>query len=97
MLTLIDGRNRREACKRAGAVPATTMLDGQDPIAYVVSTNIARRNLTKSQQAMLMAMIYPEGEKGGRSLAGRKSRAIRAPRKTAVRPPGRVFNAERRC
>ncbi len=28
------------------------------------SANLARRNLTKGQQAMLLAMMYPEGQKG---------------------------------
>ena len=41
-------------------------------LAYIVSANLARRNLTKGQQAMALAMIYPEPEKGGR---GKKSEA----------------------
>ena len=39
---------------------------GRDPLAYIVSANLARRNLTKGQQAMALAMIYPDPEKGGR-------------------------------
>jgi hypothetical protein len=35
-------------------------------LAYIVSANLNRRNLTKGQQAMALAMIYPEPEKGGR-------------------------------
>jgi hypothetical protein len=30
------------------------------PLAYIVSANLARRNLTKGQQAMALAIIYPE-------------------------------------
>lgn len=67
---LIDGRNRREACKRAGMVPHHVLLDGQDPVAYIVSANINRRHMTKSQRAIVVARIYPEPEKGGR---GKKS------------------------
>jgi len=37
---------------------------GADPLAYIVSANLARRSLSKGQQAM--AMVYPEPEKGGR-------------------------------
>jgi hypothetical protein len=37
-----------------------------DPIPFIVSANLERRNLTKGQRAMAMAMIYPEPEKGGR-------------------------------
>ena len=47
---------------------------GQDPIAYIVSANLTRRNMTKGQQAMAFAMVYPEPEKGGR---GKKSLIIK--------------------
>jgi ParB-like nuclease domain len=67
---LIDGRNRREACRRAGVAPHYINLDGQDPVTYILSANIHRRNLTKSQRAIVVARIYPEPEKGGR---GKKS------------------------
>jgi ParB-like chromosome segregation protein Spo0J len=52
---LIDGRNRQEACKRAGIKPAYEVLNGQDPIAFILSANINRRHLTKGQQAMAVA------------------------------------------
>ena len=40
---LIDGRNRREACKLSGVEPTTRKLpDGTDIKAYVVSANVAR-------------------------------------------------------
>lgn len=68
---LVDGRNRRAACKAAGIKkPATVDLDGGDPVAYIYSANIHRRNLTKGQRAMGAAKLYPEPAKGGR---GRKS------------------------
>ncbi len=63
---LIDGRNRREACKLAGVEPRTRVLSGEDPTAYVLSANVHRRNLTPGQRAMAMAMLYPKPEKGGR-------------------------------
>lgn len=71
---LIDGRNRREACRRAGVIPKVIELNGADPATYIISSNIARRHMTKSQQAMAVAMIYPEpGEKGrGKKDEGRK-------------------------
>ena len=43
---LIDGRNRREACRRAGVVPHHIRLDGQDPVTFILSANINR--MTKS-------------------------------------------------
>ena len=71
---LIDGRNRLEACKLAGVEPHYEGLNGRKPEALIVSANLARRNLTKGQQAMALAMIYPEAEKahrGKRSEAGK--------------------------
>jgi hypothetical protein len=63
---LIDGRNRREACKRAGVTPRLEELNGIDPVAYILSANINRRHLSKGQRAMAVAKLYPEPEKGGR-------------------------------
>ena len=40
-------------------------LNGQNASALIVSANLARRHLSKTQQAMALAMIYPEPEKGG--------------------------------
>jgi hypothetical protein len=67
---LIDGRNRREACKIAKVKPEVRKLNGEDPTAFVISANVHRRHMTKSQRAMAVAMIYPEPGKGGR---GKKS------------------------
>jgi ParB/RepB/Spo0J family partition protein len=63
---LVDGRNRRAACKLAGVTPAMRMLNGEDPTAFVLSANIHRRNLTAGQRAMAIAMVRPP-QKGGRS------------------------------
>jgi ParB/Sulfiredoxin domain len=61
---LIDGRNRLEACKLAKVEPRFAKLpDGSDPLAFIASVNLMRRNLTKGQQAMAMAMMYPEPAK----------------------------------
>ena len=67
---LIDGRNRWEACKRADVEPWIEALNGHDPTALIVSANLARRNLTKGQKAMALALIYPEPEHGGSRKKG---------------------------
>lgn len=64
---LIDGRNRREACRRAGIEPKTIELNGQDPAAYILSANINRRHLTRSQRAMAVATLLPGKRQGKRS------------------------------
>ena len=57
---IIDGRNRLEACKRAGIEPeyrdVTGDVDG-DPIAYVASVNLKRRDLTECQRAAIIAEL----------------------------------------
>jgi ParB-like nuclease domain len=61
---LVDGRNRLRACQLAEVTPRFVELpDGQDAYAYIISVNIARRHLTKGQQAMAVAMVFPEPSK----------------------------------
>jgi hypothetical protein len=64
--TLIDGRNRFKACQMAGVEPTFQTFEGDDPVAYIIGINVARRHLSKGQQAMSVAKIYPEPDKGGR-------------------------------
>jgi len=49
---LVDGRNRLEACKRAGVPPKFRTIDA-DPVDYIISANMQRRDLTKGQKALL--------------------------------------------
>jgi len=52
---ILDGRNRQAACEMAGVEPSTVVYDGDDPDGYALAVNIARRHLTKGQQAMIAA------------------------------------------
>jgi hypothetical protein len=61
---LVDGRNRLRACELADVEPTFETLNGHDAAAFIVSANLERRNLTKGQQAMALAMIYPEPKRG---------------------------------
>jgi hypothetical protein len=63
---LVDGRNRREACLRAGVIPDYVLLDGADPVTYIVSANITRRHMTKGQRAMVVAKVCKETLQGTR-------------------------------
>ena len=55
--TLIDGRNRLEACQRAGVEPTFEQLNGVDPVAYILSSNDRRRHMSKGARAMVAARI----------------------------------------
>lgn len=65
VLCVIDGRNRREACRIAGIEdPPTITLDGEDQDAYIADANLERRDLSKGQKAMLMAVRFPRRKRG---------------------------------
>jgi hypothetical protein len=65
---LLEGRNRWEACKRAGVEPTVTVYDGDDPASFVLSANVSRRHLTPGQRAMAAAVVL---QAAGRRVEGR--------------------------
>ena len=80
---LIDGRNRRKACEIAGVEPDYVTLQFADESAlraYVRSTN-ERRDLSKGERAMMLAMMYPDG---GKPAPGRRDPAITESEKISV-------------
>lgn len=64
---IVDGRNRIAACKIAGVEPwfENRICSEEEARALIVSANLQRRNMTKGQQAMALAMIHPEPAKRG--------------------------------
>jgi ParB-like chromosome segregation protein Spo0J len=54
---VLDGRNRHRACAEAGVQPIFDVYDGPDPLAFVLSQNVARRHLDASQRAMIAAKL----------------------------------------
>jgi len=54
---ILDGRNRFLACQRAKVAPEFRTYGGKDPLAFVISLNVARRHLTEAQRAMAAARI----------------------------------------
>lgn len=73
---LIAGRNRLRACEIAGVEPRYDWLpQGMDPRDYIVAENINRRDMTKGQKALALAIIYPEPAKRGR---GNKNPALKS-------------------
>jgi 16S rRNA G966 N2-methylase RsmD len=54
---ILDGRHRYRACVELGIEPRTVVYDGDAPLAYVVSANLARRHLTADQRAVLAVRL----------------------------------------
>lgn len=60
---VLDGRNRFRACAIAGVEPRMIPFGGDDPIALVISANMHRRHLEKSQRALIaleLEKLYAE-------------------------------------
>lgn len=68
---ILDGRNRAMACHRLGKTPKVESLNCDDPISWAISANAKRRNLTKSQLAMVAKDSLPlyEAEAAARKKA----------------------------
>lgn len=54
---ILDGVNRYAACLEAGVKPLNQEFEGKDPLAFVISQNMARRHLTDDQRAAIAADI----------------------------------------
>jgi N6-adenosine-specific RNA methylase IME4 len=57
---ILDGRNRYRACRAIGIKPRAVDFDPDvdgEPLAFVISKNVARRHLDESQRAMVAARL----------------------------------------
>jgi ParB-like chromosome segregation protein Spo0J len=60
---VLDGRNRLAACKLAKVTPMFVDLpDDIDPMAYVLSLNVARRHMSKGALAMVVVKLRADAQ-----------------------------------
>jgi N6-adenosine-specific RNA methylase IME4 len=86
---ILDGRNRYRACIAAGEQPLFVPYRGDDPAAYVISMNVARRHLSESQRAMVagkLATVKQGGNQHSEGLPiGRSSELLNVGERTVAR------------
>jgi ParB-like chromosome segregation protein Spo0J len=69
---ILDGRNRYKACEIAGTKPRfRDYSDASDPLAFVISANVHRRQMTTSQRALVAAKIATLRQGGDRKGNGK--------------------------
>ena len=65
---ILDGRNRYTACVMANVTPQFVEFEGDDPVRFVVTTNLHRRHLNESQRAMVAAKLANMQHGGNRKV-----------------------------
>jgi uncharacterized protein YoaH (UPF0181 family) len=60
---ILDGRNRFRACRECGIEPTTRVFEGGNPLEYVLSLNMFRRQLTIAQRSVIAAELAVMGRK----------------------------------
>ncbi len=86
---IIDGRTRYQACRKLGVEPKTVSLESlADPVAYVLSLNLHRRQLEKGQISMIGARAREIYDKQAKERQKRKPL-------NSVSDPGREQNGGR--
>jgi hypothetical protein len=54
---VLDGITRLKACEMAGVEPRFEVYAGSNPVGFIVSSNLKRRQLNESQRALIAAQL----------------------------------------
>lgn len=81
---ILDGRNRYRACRKLRLTPATTVFNGSDPLAFIVSANLHRRHLSESQRGYIAAKLETMKHGQRADLANRRDAKLHISRKAAA-------------
>ena len=54
---VLDGRNRLKACEIAGIDPQFEVYAGSNPVGFIISANLRRRQLNESQRALIATRL----------------------------------------
>jgi len=74
--TILDGRNRYEACKLKGIAPKTELWDGKgSPYQFVLDKNGRRRDLEPDQRVAITMEVLEADEEWQEAQAAKKDRA----------------------
>jgi hypothetical protein len=77
---ILDGRNRWMACLKIGKKPVTIDVKPDDPIAYVLSLNLQRRDLDEGEKAMVggrAKSLYEKQAKERQKASGGDKKTVR--------------------
>lgn len=61
---ILDGWHRYRACLRTHSQPKFLPMPGKDPVDFVISTNIHRRNLSGAQRGIIVTLLHNWKSKG---------------------------------
>lgn len=77
---ILDGRNRARACELAGVDPLKNAqtFTGDDPLAFVVSVNLHRRQLTLGQKSAIADQIATMQRGGARPVQDRNEQSTKS-------------------